>query len=217
MSGSGDEDVTRQFQPQKSQTQAASRNPRAAGIAGADSGGAVDAGARPFARGRPRQADRRGLRGIRQSRAAQRRHPARSDLVGRDDVEIGGLYPRLRRRHRPQLRHPARQPAGQSALDHEPADRRQATATSSARPTTSSSASTSATASYLKKARETRGFVFSDYLFARITDKPIVMAAYPVSAIKRRGGFGRSSPASVSTGCRRSWAISAAGPALRRC
>jgi diguanylate cyclase (GGDEF)-like protein len=36
---------------------------------------------------------------------------------------------------------------------------------------------------YLKKARETRGIVFSDYLFARIVNKPVVMAAYPVSAI----------------------------------
>ena len=45
-----------------------------------------------------------GRRGIRQPRAAQRRHPARSHLLGRDDVEIGGLYPRFRRRHRPQLR-----------------------------------------------------------------------------------------------------------------
>ena len=52
-----------------------------------------------------------------------------------------------------------------------------------ARPTTSSSASTSATGAYFKKARETRGIVFSDYLFARVTNKPVVMAAYPVSAI----------------------------------
>ena len=36
---------------------------------------------------------------------------------------------------------------------------------------------------YLKKARETRGFVVSDFLFAMDTDRPIVMAAYPVSAI----------------------------------
>jgi diguanylate cyclase (GGDEF)-like protein len=36
---------------------------------------------------------------------------------------------------------------------------------------------------YLKKARETRGFVVSDFLFADDTDLPIVMAAYPVSAI----------------------------------
>ncbi|SHG35865.1 diguanylate cyclase domain-containing protein [Bradyrhizobium erythrophlei] len=36
---------------------------------------------------------------------------------------------------------------------------------------------------YFKKARETREIVFSDYLFARITNKPVVMAAYPVSAI----------------------------------
>jgi diguanylate cyclase (GGDEF)-like protein len=36
---------------------------------------------------------------------------------------------------------------------------------------------------YLKKARESRDFVFSDFLFAKITNKPVVMAAYPVSAI----------------------------------
>jgi diguanylate cyclase (GGDEF)-like protein len=36
---------------------------------------------------------------------------------------------------------------------------------------------------YLKKARATRGFVFSDFLLDRPTNTPIVMAAYPVSAI----------------------------------
>lgn len=36
---------------------------------------------------------------------------------------------------------------------------------------------------YLKKSRETRDFVLSDFLFARPTNSPIVMAAYPVSAI----------------------------------
>ena len=36
---------------------------------------------------------------------------------------------------------------------------------------------------YLKKARETRDFVFSDFMLARPTNMPMVMAAYPVSAI----------------------------------
>ena len=36
---------------------------------------------------------------------------------------------------------------------------------------------------YLKKTRETRDFVLSDFLFARPTNSPVVMAAYPVSAI----------------------------------
>jgi diguanylate cyclase (GGDEF)-like protein len=36
---------------------------------------------------------------------------------------------------------------------------------------------------YLKKARDTRDFVLSDFLFARPSNKPMVMAAYPVSAI----------------------------------
>ena len=36
---------------------------------------------------------------------------------------------------------------------------------------------------YLKKTRETRDFVLSDFLIARPTNSPIVMAAYPVSAI----------------------------------
>src|SRR5450755_3495159 len=36
---------------------------------------------------------------------------------------------------------------------------------------------------YFKKAVETRGFVFSDYLFARAVKLPIMSAAYPVSAI----------------------------------
>jgi hypothetical protein len=36
---------------------------------------------------------------------------------------------------------------------------------------------------YLIKARESRDFVFSDYMLASPTNTPIVMAAYPVSAI----------------------------------
>src|SRR5882757_3248494 len=36
---------------------------------------------------------------------------------------------------------------------------------------------------YFKKAQETRDFVFSDYLFAKSNNKPIIMAAYPVAAI----------------------------------
>ncbi|HTB02746.1 MAG TPA: diguanylate cyclase [Bradyrhizobium sp.] len=36
---------------------------------------------------------------------------------------------------------------------------------------------------YLRRARDTRGFVLSDFLFAKPTHNPIVMAAYPVSAI----------------------------------
>jgi len=36
---------------------------------------------------------------------------------------------------------------------------------------------------YMKKARETRDFVLSDFLFAKPTNSPVVMAAYPVSAI----------------------------------
>ena len=38
---------------------------------------------------------------------------------------------------------------------------------------------------YFKKARETGGFVFSDFLLAKSSARPIVMAAYPVSAINR--------------------------------
>jgi len=36
---------------------------------------------------------------------------------------------------------------------------------------------------YLQKARETRNFVFSDFLLGRPTRTPLIMAAYPVSAI----------------------------------
>ena len=36
---------------------------------------------------------------------------------------------------------------------------------------------------YLKKARETRNFVFSDFLLARPTNTPLIMAVYPVSAV----------------------------------
>ena len=38
---------------------------------------------------------------------------------------------------------------------------------------------------YFKQARETGGFVFSDFLFAKSSQRPIMMAAYPVSAINR--------------------------------
>jgi len=38
---------------------------------------------------------------------------------------------------------------------------------------------------YFKKAQEARDFVFSDFLFAKSDRKPIVVAAYPVSAIAR--------------------------------
>ena len=36
---------------------------------------------------------------------------------------------------------------------------------------------------YFRKTQETRDFVFSDYLFGRASNQPIMMAAYPVSAI----------------------------------
>jgi diguanylate cyclase (GGDEF)-like protein len=36
---------------------------------------------------------------------------------------------------------------------------------------------------YLKKARESRDLVFSDLLFAKLTNRPVMMAAYPVAAI----------------------------------
>jgi len=36
---------------------------------------------------------------------------------------------------------------------------------------------------YFRKAQETRDFVFSDYLFAKSNNRPIMMAAYPVAAI----------------------------------
>src|SRR5271165_9646 len=57
VAGLGDKDVARQFQPQKGKTQEAYRSPREAGVVGVDSGGALDARARPFARGHPQQAD----------------------------------------------------------------------------------------------------------------------------------------------------------------
>jgi diguanylate cyclase (GGDEF)-like protein len=38
---------------------------------------------------------------------------------------------------------------------------------------------------YFRKARETGGFVFSDFLFAKSNNQPIMVAAYPVSAINR--------------------------------
>jgi len=36
---------------------------------------------------------------------------------------------------------------------------------------------------YFRKAQETHGFVFSDYLFGKTNNRPMMMAAYPVSAI----------------------------------
>jgi hypothetical protein len=56
---------------------------------------------------------------------------------------------------------------------------------------------------YFRKAQQTRDFVFSDYLFAKSNNKPIMMAAYPVAAINPEqdavvvAGI-------ISTGCRRS-------------
>ena len=40
-----------------------------------------------------------------------------------------------------------------------------------------------ATVNYFKKAQQTRDFVFSDFLLAKSDDTPIMIAAYPVSAI----------------------------------
>src|SRR6202044_1570010 len=37
--------------------------------------------------------------------------------------------------------------------------------------------------SYFKRAVETRGFVFSDYVFGKLSKIPMLMGAYPVSAI----------------------------------
>jgi hypothetical protein len=39
---------------------------------------------------------------------------------------------------------------------------------------------------YFRKAQETRDFVFSDYLFGKTNNRPIMMAAYPVAATKPR-------------------------------
>src|SRR3989442_741411 len=36
---------------------------------------------------------------------------------------------------------------------------------------------------YFRKAQQTRGFVFSDYLFGKTNNRPMMMAAYPVAAI----------------------------------
>src|SRR6478736_9558396 len=36
---------------------------------------------------------------------------------------------------------------------------------------------------YFRKAQQTRDFVFSDYLFGKTNNRPIMMAAYPVAAI----------------------------------
>ena len=104
--------------------------------------------------------------GILQPRPAQRRYPARSDLLGRDHPEIGRLYPRLRRRHRPELRHPARQPAVNlpwiRAVMIVGGDGRIQCSTNNMyvgldlcdRP-------------YLKQAQETHNFVFSDFSVRR--------------------------------------------------
>ena len=45
---------------------------------------------------------------------------------------------------------------------------------------------TSATATIFKKARETRALVFSDFLFAKLTNRPVMIAAYPVSALNEQ-------------------------------
>src|ERR1700712_4270149 len=53
--------------------------------------------------------------------------------------------------------------------------------------------------SYFKNAVATRGFVFSDYLFAKTTKLPIMMAAYPVSAV------GASEEAVIVAGINLDW------------
>src|SRR6185312_9234595 len=96
-----DTDVALHFQSQASQTQEASWDTRPTRFAGADPGGAADAGTRALARGCPRLADRASLPGFFQPRSAQRRYPARSDFIGRDHAEISRLYPRFGGRHGP--------------------------------------------------------------------------------------------------------------------
>ena len=43
--------------------------------------------------------------------------------------------------------------------------------------------------SYFKKAQQTRDFVFSDFLVAKTDHKPIMIAAYPASAIDDAADF----------------------------
>ena len=136
----------------------------------------------------PRQADRAGLQGILQSRAAQRRCPARGHLLGRDDAEIGRLYPRIGRRRRPQLRHPARQPAGQSALDPQPVDRRRRWTGAVLDQRQSSSASISATVPISRRRARPATSSSATICSPGSPTTPIVMAAYPVSAINRDDG-----------------------------
>ena len=124
----------------------------------------------------------RGLRGIRQPHPAQRRYPARGDLLGRDDAEIGRLYPRLRR-HRAQLRNPARQPADQPALDPQHHDRRQGRAGAVLDHEHAWSASISATATISGRRRRPAISSSATICSARPTTGRSMMAAYPVSAI----------------------------------
>ena len=132
------------------------------------------------------------------------------------DAEVGGLYPRLGGRRRPQLRHPARQPAGQSALDQQPVDRRRRRPGPMLDAATRWSASISATATISR--RRGRPATSSSAIFCSPDrDRPADRDG-GLSGIRHRRGdrMPSSLPASISTGCRRSWAISAAGPAFRR-
>ena len=61
---------------------------------------------------------------------------------------------------------------------------------------------------YFRKAQETRNFVFSDYLFGKTNNRPMMMAAsLSPRSIRRKTPL--RSPASTSTGCPRSWPTSA--------
>ncbi len=68
---------------------------------------------------------------------------------------------------------------------------------------------------YFKSALETRGFVFSNYVFARVSKIPMMMGAYPVAAIAP------GEQALIVAGIKldwmsKIWATSTAGPAFRR-
>ena len=92
-------------------------------------------------------------------------------------------YIRASSRHRAQLRDPARQPADQPALDPQHHARQQGWRGAVLHPERPGRTLPSATATISGRRSETRDFVFSDYLFGKTNNRPIMMAAYPVAAI----------------------------------
>ena len=191
--GSGKQDVTRHIQPQKSQTQETSWDPRAAGSVGDDPGGAFDAGtralgSRTLALSRSPPASDSGIRQTSPSTAS--RHPAPGDLVGRSPAEdqppISGRRPEASAAAAIFCAPACRSNCPGSAACSTIGGKRRSKCRNARRLNKSCRRRSQRPCSYfIKKAmQETRGFVFSDYPGRPgRAGKLTVIAAYPVAAV----------------------------------